>query len=81
MEGETTGTPAPGGDRTKTWALFLGTTVAVATATALVAMGIRRARSGPRLGDVSEIIDDCFNRIREIEADIHRLRPGAEAAH
>ncbi len=67
--------------RTRVWALFLGTTVAIATATALVAYGIRRARSASHLGDVGQIIDDCFERIRRIENDIHQLRPHAESAH
>jgi len=67
----------------KTWAVFLGTTVAVATATALVAWRIRRGRmSAPRLADVPDIISECFDRVRQIEGELRRLRPGtAESAH
>jgi hypothetical protein len=62
------------------WTLFLGTTVAVATAVALVAWRLRRARTAPSLADVSDIIDECFDRIRRIEGDLRRVRRGAESA-
>ena len=81
MTGSDAPAPRPESDHLKGWALFVGTTVAVATATALVAWRVRRARSGPRLADVPDIIADCFDRIKQIEGDLRRLRPGAESAH
>ena len=68
-------------DGMRPWALFLGTTVAVATVTVVVTWGLRRLRAAQHLGDVSDIINDCFDRIRQIEAEVHRFRPTAESAH
>jgi hypothetical protein len=72
---------APGGDRLKGWAIFVGATVAVATATALVTWRVRRARQGPSLADVPDLIAKCFDQIHQIENDLHRLRPHTESAH
>lgn len=72
----------PGGsDWLKGWAVFLGATVAVATATALVTWRVRRARQGPSLADVPDLIAKCFDQIHQIEADLHRIRPQTESAH
>jgi len=72
---------AGGDDGMKPWALFLGTTVAVATVTVAVTWGLRRLRASRHLADVPEIINDCFDRIRQIEAEVRRFRPSAESAH
>jgi hypothetical protein len=69
----------PGGSAARAWAIFLGTTAAVATATFVVAWRIRRSRAAPTLADVSDIIQDCFDRVRQIEADLHRTRHSAES--
>ena len=72
----------PGGnDPVKGWAVFLGATIVVATATALLTWRARRARQGPSLADVPDLIAKCFDQIRQIETDLHRLRPQTESAH
>lgn len=68
-------------DAVRPWAVFLGTTVAVATVTVAVTWGIRRLRASRRLADVPAIIQDCFDRIHQIEADLRKSRPAAESAH
>jgi hypothetical protein len=72
---------AGGDDSVKPWALFLGTTVAVATVTVAVTWGLRRLRASRDLADVSDIINECFDRIRQIEGDVRRFRPTAESAN
>jgi hypothetical protein len=72
---------AAGDDGVKPWALFLGTTVAVATVTVAVTWGVRRLRATRHLADVPELINQCFDSIRQIEAEVRRYRPTAESAH
>jgi hypothetical protein len=63
----------------KSWIILLGTTAAVATATAL-ALVIRRARLDRSLASVPDMIADCYDKIKDIETDLTRLRTTAQPA-
>ena len=63
----------------KSWIILLGTTAAVATATAL-ALLIRRARLDQSLASVPDMIADCYDKIKDIETDLTRLRTTAQPA-
>lgn len=62
----------PGLER-KSWIILLSSAAAIVTATA-VALVIRRARLDRPLASVPELITDCYEKIKEIEADLSRLR-------
>jgi hypothetical protein len=57
----------------KSWFILLGSAAAVATATA-VALIVRRARLDRSLTSVPDLITDCYDKIREIESDLTRIR-------
>jgi hypothetical protein len=63
----------------KSWIILLGTTAAVATATAL-ALIIRRTRLDRSLASVPDMIADCYDKIKDIETDLTRLRTTAQPA-
>jgi hypothetical protein len=63
----------------KSWFILLGSAAAVATATA-IALLVRRSRLDRSLTSVPELITDCYDKIREIESDLSRIRPGAQPA-
>jgi hypothetical protein len=62
----------------KSWFIVLGTTAALATA-AVVTLLMRRARLDGTLSSVPELITDCYDKIKDIEADLTRLRTPAQA--
>jgi hypothetical protein len=63
----------------RSWAIVLGTTAALATATT-VALLIRRARLDRVVASVPDMINDCYDKIRDIESDLSRLRATAQPA-
>lgn len=63
----------------KSWFILLGSAAAVATATA-VALLMRRARLEHALTSVPELITDCYDKIREIESDLNRIRASTQPA-
>jgi hypothetical protein len=64
----------------KKWAFLVGAVVAMGAAAAVVSLALQQARESERLDQIPSLIEDCFDRIRRIEEDIHRLRPHGEAA-
>ena len=62
----------------RNWALVAGVTAAVAAASVIVIWKVRHNQAGEALPDVSDVIEDCFDRIRQIEADLGKLRPSSE---
>ncbi len=64
----------------RNWALVAGVTAAVAATTAIVVWRYRHNQA-QQLPDVSDVIEDCFDRIRQIEADLGKLTPAAERVH
>jgi hypothetical protein len=63
----------------KSWLILLGSAAAVATATT-VAILMRRARLERSLTSVPDLITDCYDKIREIESDLSRIRTTAQPA-
>lgn len=63
----------------KSWLILLGSAAAVATATT-VALLMRRARLERSLTSVPDLITDCYDKIREIESDLSRIRTTAQPA-
>jgi hypothetical protein len=63
----------------RSWIILLGTTAAFATATA-VALVIRRTRLDRTFASVPDMIADCYDKIRDIETDLSRLRATAQPA-
>jgi hypothetical protein len=57
----------------------LGATAALATA-AVVTFLIRRTRLDETLASVPDLITDCYDKIKDIEADLSRVRAGAQPA-
>ena len=64
----------------KNWAYLLFAVVAVGAATVAVTFAIRRKHPTEDLEEIPKIIDQCHERIREIEAQLHQLRPTPEPA-
>jgi hypothetical protein len=62
------------------WALLLSSAVAVGAAIVVVTLAMRRGEHAAELGDVPDLIADCFQRIQRIEADIQRLTSGPETS-
>jgi hypothetical protein len=63
----------------RSWIILLGTTAALATATT-VALLIRRTRLDRAVASVPDMIADCYDKIRDIESDLSRLRATAQPA-
>jgi hypothetical protein len=63
----------------KSWFILLGSAAAVATATAVTLL-VRRARLERSLTSVPDLITDCYDKIREIESDLSRIRPTSQPA-
>jgi hypothetical protein len=63
----------------KNWAYLLFAAVAVGAAVA-VTLALRRKTPGEDLDEIPKIIDQCHDRIRQIEAQLHQLRPAPEPA-
>jgi hypothetical protein len=63
----------------KSWIILLSSAAAVVTAAA-VALAIRRMRLEQTLTSVPELITDCYDKIKEIESDLSRLRTTAQPA-
>jgi hypothetical protein len=63
----------------KNWWLILGTTAALAAATALVIL-LKRSHLDEHLSNVPDLITDCYDRIHDLESDLVRLRSAAQPA-
>jgi hypothetical protein len=63
----------------KNWWLILGTTAALAAATVLVIV-LKRSHLDEHLGNVPDLITDCYDRIQELETDLRQLRSAAQPA-
>ena len=64
----------------KNWAVFLLSVVAAGAATVVVAVTLKARRRTRDLNEIPDIIEDCFDRIRQIEQDLRHLRPTPERA-
>lgn len=60
------------------WALVFGAAAALGSAIAVVVIISRREAA--KANAVPDLIADCFDRIHRIEAELHRVNPGADAA-
>lgn len=63
----------------KNWWLILGTTAALAAATVFVIV-LKRSHLDEHLGNVPDLITDCYDRIHDLESDLVRLRSAAQPA-
>jgi hypothetical protein len=59
----------------KNWAVFLVAAAAMGLATIAIGMSLRRPRPDEELEQIPELIELCYDRIRSIERDLHRMRP------
>ena len=60
------------------WAFLLGAVAAVGAVVVVVSLAARRSPGGRE--EVPELIEDCFERIHHIEAELRRLHAGPETA-
>lgn len=60
-------------------AFWVGAAVAFGAAATLVSLVLWR-RATERAEEIPEVIEDCFERIRKIEAELSRLHPVPETA-
>lgn len=58
----------------KSWAFVVGAAAAAAAAVAVVALAMRRNRDVADLGAIPALLDDCHDRILQIEADLQKLK-------
>lgn len=61
----------------KQWGLLLGAGVALGSAAVVIALMTRRASEASRMEEVPRLIDDCFERIHQLESELRRLNPEA----
>jgi hypothetical protein len=61
----------------KRWGLLLGAAVTVGGAAVLISMAARSCRERARTEEVPRLIEDCFERIHQLESELHRLNPQA----
>ena len=59
------------------WAILVGI-AGVALAGVVVAVAVRRRSGEPE--NVPALIDGCFEKIKQLEAELHRIRPTHEPA-
>jgi len=60
------------------WALVFGAAAALGSAIAVVVIVSRREAA--KANTVPDLIADCFDRIHRIEAELHGVNPGVDAA-
>ncbi len=58
------------------WAIVAGAVAAVGAAVVVASLVARRSRQGAD-SEIPGILEDCFDRIRRIEEQLHRLHPEA----
>jgi len=61
----------------KQWGLVLGAVVALGATVAVVTVVSGRMRQQARTEEVPRLIEDCFDRIHQLESELRRLRPEA----
>ncbi len=59
-------------------AFFVGATVAAVVGAVVVALIVRRAGQAGAQEEIPALIQDCFERVRQIESELHRLAPVVE---
>jgi hypothetical protein len=64
----------------KNLAVLLLAAAAVGAATVIVSVALQRVRDPGDLEQVPELIEDCFDRLHQLERELHRLRPDAKPA-
>jgi len=64
----------------KTWAFVLGAAVAAGAAAVVVTLALRRVVEETTREEIPTLIDDCFERVHRIEAELHRLSPALQQA-
>lgn len=62
--------------KTSTGLLFAA--AAVGAATAVVLVTLRKRTTAAELGEVPRIIDDCFERVQQLQRDLQQLKHAAE---
>jgi len=63
----------------KKWAYLLGVAAAIGAAAVVVRVALQRAADA-KANEIPSLIDDCFQRIDRLEAELHRLKPASEPA-
>jgi hypothetical protein len=61
----------------KQWGLLLSAVVALGSAAVVIAAASGRLRQQSNAEEVPRLIDDCFDRIHQLEAELRRLNPEA----
>lgn len=64
----------------KTWAFVLGAVAAAGIAAAVVSVALHRAGVAASGDEIPALLEDCFERIHSIEAELHRLSPNLQPA-
>lgn len=59
------------------WGFLFGAAAALGSAVAVMVIVSRREAAKAKV--VPDLIADCFDRIHRIEAELHRVNPGADA--
>jgi hypothetical protein len=59
----------------KQWGLLLGAIVALGSTAVVYAVVSGRLRQQARTEEVPRLIEDCFDRIHQLEAELRRLNP------
>jgi hypothetical protein len=61
----------------KQWGLLLGAALALGSAAVVIAAASGRIRRNAGSEEVPRLIDDCFDRIHQLESELRRLNPDA----